>query len=233
MGCANGKHKKEFYALSNDDVKRLSKWLPVFGVPHKDIEGNNHLVTVYIARFTNGYELTVKYKDEDNPVRCLDCLHDCVRRPLFGRGADIETFFIIHEGEQDDVSKTNIVFPNVYSGDRNWGRLTGTHLTNTLSYDAFDGKDSNMGKHPIVWVNTWNHAMGEVNNNEDAPIDYYAPAACDAPATSDEMLLSYNVLEATRDEVDNKYVGFMDTIGWRGSSVKAALGDRIPLYQSL
>eukprot|EP00039_Didymoeca_costata_P003504 m.68084 g.68084 ORF g.68084 m.68084 type:complete len:65 (+) comp11938_c0_seq4:230-424(+) len=64
-----------------------------------------------------------------------------------------------------------------------------------------------MGKHPIVWVNTWNHAMGEVNNNEDAPIDYYAPAACDAPATSDEMLLSYNVLEVTLIKEFNYMIG--------------------------
>jgi len=68
--------------------------VPYFMIPKKDIEGENGIVEVAFgeAEDVNGVEVTVVFKDEDRPNHVEDVVYDAIRKPLFGRSEDIETF---------------------------------------------------------------------------------------------------------------------------------------------
>lgn len=68
-----------------------------------------------------------------------------------------------------------VVFPGTYSGEQTWDTKTPQHghasveLAKFTNDDSSDNDDDNKF---VVWVNTWNHLMGDVNNNSTMPIDY-------------------------------------------------------------
>ena len=155
--------------------------------------------TVYVALYENGAELTLLFLDEDRPNACEDCVYDNIRRPLFGRFSDIESLFVIN-----DI----VEFPGTHCGEQKWNEKVPHHNVATVEYAKFDKKD---GTDPIVWVNTWNHLIGEKNNNTEKEITYQRPQPS---ATAMEALgnKDFVLRKGSRAEVDNRFKGLMTSV---------------------
>ena len=154
--------------------------------------------TVYVALYENGVELTLLFLDEDRPNACEDCIYDNIRRPLFGRFSDIESFFII--GDQ-------VEFPGTHCGGQKWNEKVPHHNVATIALSKFDRKDDT---DPIVWVNTWNHLIGEKNNNTEKEITYQRPQ----PAGGMEALgnKDFVLRKGCRAEVDKRFKGLITSV---------------------
>jgi hypothetical protein len=192
----------ELPALSAEDIERLRNrgYLPAMAGPSVDFEGNNQLQTVYAAEYENGAEITLLFADEDRPNACTDCLYDTIRRPLFGRRSDIETVLIIGD---------EMVFPGTYSADQTWDEKMPSHNETSLPLSQFE-KDGD-GSEFILWINTWNHLLGEKNNNPGMAITIqHAKPTADAPASVTGT--GFIVRKGSRAEVDARFNGLMTTV---------------------
>jgi hypothetical protein len=219
------------------DALRSRGHLPVVAGPSVDFRGNNQLSTLYVAEYENGAELTLLFLDEDRPNMCEDWLYDAIRRPLFGRKADIETVLIVGN---------EMIFPGTYCADQTWGEKMPKHNETTVAMDRFErrhrrddgSKDKNnngddKNNHPpfVLWINTWNHLVGEKNNNTTMEITYQeAAAAASQPSSSSAPPPSgtednnnnnklghssssrYVVRRGSRAEVDGRFHGWMTSV---------------------
>ena len=176
----------------------------VFGMTAEDVgdKRKNGIETVYMAEYAGGVEITVEFADEDYPGMCglLDCTYDCIRRPLYGRKKDIETFFVL----QGDKDQATVHFPGTYSGPtQNYQTKNPKHLNATVPPADFereacqDDKDGAL----VVWVNTWNHLFGPKNNNPDMELVRVS-------APTDFVLR----LGFSRHEVDAQYKGCITSV---------------------
>lgn len=169
-------------------------------LPKQDIEADNGIVEVAFgeAEDVNGVEVTVIFKDEDRPRHVEDLIYDVIRKPLFGRSADIETFtFVRGPCGKGFVS---IMFKGTYSGDQDWSCKVPSHMTETVDISEFMHAESSDGCHScrtLLWVNVWNHLFGTKNNNPDMTL----VRVDDYPCT-----------QGTRKEVDGRYHGMITTV---------------------
>lgn len=148
------------------------KPFPVIYQPSVDSLGN-FLREMHCARKTKSdgsreIEVSLVFNNEQlrrfSLFGILDSAYREFRLQKYGRIFDIETFKI-HLGKQDDLSKESnyFTFKHIYS-DRHG-----------LIYDTIHGDPSgpprsikyflNAQDHPVVFVNTSNHAMAEHDNN--------------------------------------------------------------------
>lgn len=163
---------------------------PIFMLPKADMDGDNGIIEVCFGEVEGGCEVTVIFKDEDRLSKCEDLIYDNIRRPLFGRYEDIETFTIL---KGKDGSYDQIKFEGTYSGDQAWDCKFPAHDNATLPISDFQ-KD---GDRLVIWVNVWNHLFGPKNNNPDM-----------------EMFkeVSYKCSRGTRKDCDDRFCGLITKI---------------------
>lgn len=129
---------------------------------------------------------------------CEDFVYDNIRAPLFGRSSDIESVVIVGD---------EVEFPGTHSGDQKWDAKVPHHGESTVKLAAFGKKDET---DPIFWSNTWNHLIGEKNNNPDMEITYQS--AMDADKVEDMKNRDFKVRIGSRAEVDARFKGLMTTL---------------------
>jgi len=156
-----------------------SNYLPALYQPTSDILNGNGLYRTY-QKMTDGsiysfslpgecvIEVTYAYYDEDHPT--IDWLYDQVRNADWGRYDDIETFFVVvtkssHALDRLSFQKLTLTEGGtvrtvgaIYSGGNTWNN----EAHNTAKITSFNYYS---GNHPKVYVNTWNHALSESDNN--------------------------------------------------------------------
>ena len=165
-----------------------SAYLPRLYQPVIDINNGNGLIDTYVKVFDEkiyGYSLPGKYiievtsvfADEDHPDPTMDKLYDAYRLVSWGRIEDLETFFIVVDkttGKSERLSFIELwmirFYPPsqiqpvkiqpCYSGDETWDATFGPHFRAKIT--SF----SKYYQHPILYVNVWNHALGEKDNNQ-------------------------------------------------------------------
>jgi hypothetical protein len=199
MGCICSAPLPDLPPASAEDLNTLRSrgHLPCVACPSVDFEGHNQLQTIYVAVYENGTELTLLFLDEDRPNACEDCLYDTIRRPLFGRFSDIETLFIVND---------TVDFPGTHAGAQNWTAKVPSHNESTLELSVFEKKE----ECPVLWINTWNHLIGEKNNNTEMDMTYQ----CAQSAGGIESLENkdFVVRIGSREEVDERFKGCITSV---------------------
>lgn len=160
-------------------------WLPALYQPTMDINNGNGLICTYSRLFDEtvydyvlpGYyiiEVTYIFADEDHPNPIIDWWWDAFRMTFYGRIKDIETFFIVVNKATSSIVRLSFIYVYLWWGTvppevREWAPIYSG--SNTWSQEAhFWAKVSTgityyIGNHPKIYVNTWNHAMAECDNN--------------------------------------------------------------------
>ena len=163
-----------------------------------DSEANDHVIPVIVQPSTDGWknfvrqvhsaklddsedEFTLVFNDEHlRKHGILESFYRFLRPFLYGRLTDLESVRVISEGN----AASHFVFPGIYSGksdimedsihgDREWffrkapRRRVKYHYSNRM--------------HPIVFMNTANHAMAEEDNNTTLWKWEYVPWEADSP----------------------------------------------------
>ncbi len=117
------------------------------GIWPYDVNGNNTLYKVVVAYNSTTVVYTLYFYDEDCPNPVLDKVYDALRKLIYGRTIDIESFYI-RNGE--------IVFADIWSGGHPYAYPIGQHGYCVRRYTPG----------VAVYVsNVWNHAMDTVNTN--------------------------------------------------------------------
>lgn len=196
MGLCCSVPQADLPAASEDDLAKLRErgHLPHLAGPSSDFDGENYCKTVYFAAYEHGTELTLLFLDEDRPNAVEDCVYDSIRRPLFGRKSDIETLFFV-DGKAE--------FPGTYSGDQDWSEKCPRHNEAAVDLSAFERKDGC----PVVWINTWNHLLGDRNTNGDKAITHQAARTLEGLDYKD-----FVVRRGSRSEVDARFKGCITSI---------------------
>lgn len=201
MGLCCSAPAEELPAVTAEEIERIHSrgFLPVVAGPSVDFQGTNQLQTVYIAEYENGAEITLLFLDEDRPNMCTDCVYDTIRRPLFGRYTDIESIIII--GDQ-------VVFPGTYAAQQPWNEKVPQHNITKVGMDEFEKHGD--GTEFMLWINTWNHLLGERNNNPDMKITYQHAQAAGGKEDVDNP--DFVVRKGSRAEVDARFRGLMASV---------------------
>ena len=116
-------------------------------------------------------EVSLVFRNETLPHSTLiNRAYEVFRRVFYGRRVDIETFFIhVEFGHTVGLS-----FPGIYSGQYNWRNTV--HLDTQKPAPVYPVKEftknlyvKKRGKvtRPHVYVNTWNHALANFDNNPE------------------------------------------------------------------
>lgn len=144
---------------------------------------------------TKVVEVTLVFNNEElRKHKILNKIYENVRLVKYGRLRDIESFVILADTEDDYANGLN--FTNIYSGDNNLeedtihGDAKADLPPHRVKYYASDYK------HPIIFINTSNHAMAEHDTNPDLWKWEYVPWVEDRPFKSNEK---------SREDVDAGY----------------------------
>ncbi len=201
MGVCYSKQGEELPGATSEEIEqmRTKGHLPVIAGPSVDFLGTNQLQTIYIAEYEHGAEITLLFLDEDRPNACEDCIYDTIRRPLFGRYSDVETVIIIND---------EMVFPGTYSAEQTWKEKVPQHNETTIPMNEFEKHGD--GSEFILWINTWNHLMGEKNNNPGVEITYQHAQAAGGKENMDNK--DFVVRKGSREEVDARFKGLMTSV---------------------
>lgn len=134
----------------------------------------------------NIIEVTLIFNNEElRKFSLLNKLYEKIRLIVYGRIMDIETFRIYFDPNDKVKNNKNFTFQNIYSyiNDKQYG----------IEYDTIHGDsppDVPLRKvkyyfldysHPIVFINTSNHAMAENDNNHQIWKWEYIPFVNDSP----------------------------------------------------
>ena len=129
------------------------KMIPVIYQPNIDA-WKNILREIQVHPVNNGHEVTLVFEDENlREHGVFDFIYRIYRFFKYGRTVDIETFEI-QDGQFD--------FRKIYSGDHTLFKDS-IHETKKVGIKYYF-QDTN---HPVVFVNTSNHALAEKDNNHD------------------------------------------------------------------
>ncbi len=165
--------------LFSCDSSPESKFMPVIYQPRIDA-WNNFLREINVHSISDGYEITLVFEDEKLREHTIfDFLYRKFRWAWYGRTKDIETFYV-------DEKSEHFTFPGIYSGDDT--------LFDDMTHEDKDEpvkkreikyhyQDSN---HPIVFVNTSNHALAPHDNNHDFWKWEYVPWQKNIPVKTGE-----------------------------------------------
>ena len=141
-------------------------------------------------------EVTLIFNNEQlrNHSR-LNFAYGLIRHVLYNRSTDVETFKI--RINRKDPSKNCFLFENIYSCDNGLNEdsihgdpLSDGEIAHPIGYYFVDYN------HPIVFVNTSNHAMAEHDTNHMLWKWEYVPGVPDSP-----LVLS----NKSREEIDAEY----------------------------
>lgn len=167
--------------LDSDHAGSNNQVIPVIVQPSTD-GWKNFVRQVHCAKLDDSqYEFTLVLNDEHlRKNRRLESFYRFLRPFLYGRLTDLESFRVILDGN----TASHFVFPGIYSGtsdimedsihgDREWffskapRRRVKYHFSNRM--------------HPIVFMNTANHALGEEDNNPTLWKWEFVPWEADSP----------------------------------------------------
>ncbi|MEM0208217.1 MAG: hypothetical protein QW360_01345 [Thermofilum sp.] len=128
--------------------------------PKTDVEAGNSLEKVYFCSYEiNGksvVEVTLVFRNERSPSSTLeDAWYEAWRLISWGRSRDIETFFVVREGEKTYVDFSGLgLVKDIGSGSK------------TYSESAHEEEKIEIsGPNITIYVNTYNHALGLKDNN--------------------------------------------------------------------
>jgi hypothetical protein len=165
------------------EINYAHTYVPLVRQPLSDVNGGQPLQYIFIDVFEQsiyGYslpglniiEVSLVWADEDypnNPV--LDAAYDAIRLAVWGRIQDIETFFITVDRAGGlfyrvgfiaiGIGRPGIQFiDGCYSGAQTW--------TGNNHYEAKIDRINFSKTQEHVWinVNTWNHMLGNTQNNQ-------------------------------------------------------------------
>lgn len=111
------------------------------------VDGHNnlYLIDVYYNETTTVYVL--HFQDEDHPNLLVDQFYDMIRRIIYGRIEDVETFY---------VKNNTIVFPDIWDNNKPYAYPIGQHGYKERAYTP----------QTVIYVsNVWNHAMDVLDKN--------------------------------------------------------------------
>jgi hypothetical protein len=164
--------------IFSSDIEEYNELAPIIYQPRIDA-WKNFLREIHVSQTTKEkYEITLVFQDEQLRRHFfLDLIYRIVRLFKYRRIVDIENFFI-HKSE-----KEYFTFPGIYSEKHSLFDDT-THFdkpedgpveNRSIKYYF---KDKN---HPIIFVNTSNHALAPHDNNHDMWKWEYIPWSKDIP----------------------------------------------------
>lgn len=146
----------------------------------------NYIRRIYWSKKGNEIEFSIVFNDEElRRFWFLDCIYRPYRRWKYGRVKDLESFITNVENEKP----TEFQFPGIYSDDYTLKDDT-IHEDRTWFWAKVPKHDikyyySNTN-HPIVFVNTSNHAMAEHDTNHQFWKWEYAAWEEDSPLLTGE-----------------------------------------------
>jgi len=203
----------EYYAQAESlstaaSISIAYDYLPKLYQPTSDINNGNGLIKTYAKVFDEnvyGYylpgkyiiEVTYVFNDEDHPT--LDSAYDWYRYIAWGRFEDMETFFLVVDKSTGSISRLSFIGLQIYWWSPFYGEwksispiYSGSATWDTAAHErAKIYSFSTTGAHPIIYVNTWNHAMGENDNN---------------PSMADTAFSTWlNPVEGSRMDAENDY----------------------------
>ena len=170
----------EFFKIEIDeskiDSKRRREILPIIYQPAID-ELRNYVIQVHVNDITQDvWEVSLVFENEElRRFSLFNKIYERIRLTLYGRIMDVETFRIYGDRDQKKVFS----FENIYSKKNG--------IEYGIEYDTIHGdpppnvpprdveyyflqnglEDRNRYKHPIVFINTSNHAMAEDDGNHE------------------------------------------------------------------
>jgi hypothetical protein len=140
-----------------------SEYLPIIYQPEED---PNKLVAVYYYKHpnTNITEITLVFNGETHPNWFINKIYTSFRIFKYRRIADIETFYVETNGE-GRPQEINFSYKGIgtYSGKQTYNSPNPKHYIRKIPYSKFERSDGR----PHIYVNTWNHLLGEKNNNQE------------------------------------------------------------------
>jgi hypothetical protein len=152
-------------------LDKIDEVIPVIYQPSVD-SLDNFLREVHCFKSQNGepgsegvrIEVSLLFNNEQlRKFRFVDGFYRWLRKLIYGRLIDVETFFI--QFVKDDSNKNYLIFQGIYSGNYNLEYDTihedKVPVNHKIDYYFMDTL------HPVVFVNTSNHAMAEHDNNHD------------------------------------------------------------------
>ena len=136
------------YQSSNDSWKNFLRQI------HCNDKGNNQ------------YEISLLFNNENlRKNKWLNGIYRIIRRILYKRLDDVETFMINMENDKPIFN-----FPGIYSGTDHL-EYDSTHNDKGWFFREIPNRNIKYyysdNKHPIIFINTANHAMAEHDNNPD------------------------------------------------------------------
>lgn len=159
--------------------------IPVIYQPNIDA-WKNILREIQVHKTGNCHEVTLVFEDENlREHGIFDPIYKIYRFFKYGRTVDIETFEI-QDGQFD--------FRNIYSGDHTLFEDS-IHENKKVAIKYYF-QDVN---HPVVFVNTSNHALAEKDNNHDFWKREYVPWSKETPIIHGEK---------TRKDTEKSYKRF-------------------------
>ena len=165
--------------------ERYPKMLPVIYQPNVDA-WKNILREIQVHATNGGHQVTLVFEDENlREHGIFDFVYRIFRFFKYRRTVDIETFEI--RDEQMDFKK-------IYSGDHTLFNDS-IHETKKVAIKYYF-QDTN---HPVIFVNTSNHALAEKDNNHDFWKREYV-------AWSKEIPIKHG--EKNREETEKPYKRF-------------------------
>jgi hypothetical protein len=210
--------------------EKINEFIPVIYQPAVD-SLKNFVRQVHCAKTINSdssvdVEVSLVFNNEAlRRHRILNQLYEKIRLFLYGRTADIETFKIhlVKSDPRDHENSTKhiladtdnnidnndyFVFYGIYSGNHGIEEDT-IHLDKDLNPTPRHVQYYFVNRyHPIIFINTANHAMGEHDSNPDIWKWEYIPWIKKAP-------IKFGV--KTRKEIDSMYTPFSLRNYWQGN----------------
>lgn len=175
--------KNFFNVDAHDDNEIGRKIVPVVYQPAIDSWDNFvREVHCHVAEYDDRgrpktIQVTILFNNEQLRQHALaNRLYEWFRLLFYGRLIDVESFFIsARDGEPEQFD-----FPDIYSGENSIQRDDVHIKKHDVTIKYYFGN----GRHPVIFVNTSNHAMAEHDTNhrlwkweyiawqEDGPIDF-------------------------------------------------------------
>jgi hypothetical protein len=138
--------------------------------PKADVEAGNSLEKVYLCSYEvkgkSVVEVTLVFRNERSPSGSLeDAWYEAWRLISWGRSRDIETFFLVREGEKTyiDFSGLGLVLNDTLAL-----RLVKAIGSGSKTYSESAHEEEKIvisGPNITIYVNTYNHALGVKDNN--------------------------------------------------------------------
>jgi len=179
----NKPDKNKIFDVESEHVDKI---YPVIYQPRIDAL-KNYVAEIYWDKKRNSLEFSIVFKDEQlRRWWIFDWIYRKIRKEKYGRIQDLESFTI-----NDESSAQTLQFPNIYS-DFEGLKSDTKHGDNTF-FGLLQAKKHDISyyysneRHPVVFVNTSNHAMAEHDGNHQFWKWEYVAWEADSPIEIKEM----------------------------------------------